>query len=170
MSHAKPPGPDPILLVDSSGTVVDANEPARALFGSCVGRRCAEVVCVRADGETVCNGGCTAALIAAGEHREIEGTVRTQRHRVRCTSLDGHAVVQVLPHVGPEGWEEPLTPRELEVLELVSGGLTNARIARRLGITVATVRTHVEHIRQKLGASTRAEAVARAMHVGWLGV
>jgi len=63
---------------------------------------------------------------------------------------------------GPSRW------REAEVLRLVSEGLTNQRIARRLGIQFSTVRTHVEHARQKLGCTTRAEAVARALHLGWL--
>ena len=57
--------------------------------------------------------------------------------------------------------ERALTPREREVLDLVAQGLTTPRIANELGIRPSTVRTHVEHAREKLGARTRAEAVAR---------
>jgi DNA-binding CsgD family transcriptional regulator len=64
---------------------------------------------------------------------------------------------------------EALTSREREILNLVAGGLTSPRIATHLGISVPTVRTHVAHIRTKLGAHTRAEAVARAVSLGWLG-
>ena len=61
-----------------------------------------------------------------------------------------------------------LTAREREVLKLVADGLTTQKIARRLQIQPATVRTHVEHAREKLDARTRAEAVARALAIGVL--
>lgn len=53
-----------------------------------------------------------------------------------------------------------LTPREREVLVLMGGGATNAAIASRLFISENTVKSHVKHILQKLGAGNRAEAVA----------
>ena len=55
-----------------------------------------------------------------------------------------------------------LTERERDVLELVAQGLTNAEVARRLFISSTTVRTHLEHIYEKLGVCTRAGAVAAA--------
>ena len=55
-----------------------------------------------------------------------------------------------------------LTPRELEVLGAIGEGLTNKAIARRLGISLHTVKFHVESLFRKLGASTRTEALARA--------
>jgi DNA-binding CsgD family transcriptional regulator len=59
--------------------------------------------------------------------------------------------------------EEPsgLTPREVEVIQLIAAGETNARIADRLLISESTVKSHVKHILRKLGASHRAEAVSR---------
>ena len=54
----------------------------------------------------------------------------------------------------------PLTDRECDVLELVAHGMTNREVARRLFISPATVRTHLEHIYKKLGVRTRAGAVA----------
>jgi DNA-binding NarL/FixJ family response regulator len=63
---------------------------------------------------------------------------------------------------------ERLTPRELEVLRLMASGLTNPRIAVRLGISEHTVKFHVTAVLGKLGARTRAEAVARAMRLGWI--
>jgi DNA-binding NarL/FixJ family response regulator len=51
-----------------------------------------------------------------------------------------------------------LTPREREVLSLVRRGLTNRQIARRLGITPGTVRSHLEHAFAKLGVGTRTAA------------
>jgi len=55
-----------------------------------------------------------------------------------------------------------LTPRELDVLEAVADGHTNKAIARRLGISLHTVKFHVESVFRKLGARTRTEAVAKA--------
>jgi DNA-binding CsgD family transcriptional regulator len=55
-----------------------------------------------------------------------------------------------------------LTPRELEVLATLAEGLTNKAIARRLNISLHTVKFHVESLFRKLGARTRTEAVAKA--------
>jgi DNA-binding CsgD family transcriptional regulator len=50
--------------------------------------------------------------------------------------------------------------RELDVLRLVGAGLTNAQVARRLGIAEATVAKHLEHVFARTGARSRAQAVA----------
>jgi DNA-binding NarL/FixJ family response regulator len=55
-----------------------------------------------------------------------------------------------------------LTPRELEVLRLLANGLGQDEIARQLFISRKTVATHIEHVLQKLGVRTRAQAVAMA--------
>ena len=55
-----------------------------------------------------------------------------------------------------------LTARELEVLGAIGEGLTNKAIARKLGISLHTVKFHVESLFRKLGARTRTEALARA--------
>jgi two-component system nitrate/nitrite response regulator NarL len=61
---------------------------------------------------------------------------------------------------------EELTPRELEVLELLAEGLPNKVIARRLGISDHTVKFHVNAVLGKLGAQSRTEAVVRATRLG----
>jgi LuxR family maltose regulon positive regulatory protein len=63
---------------------------------------------------------------------------------------------------------EPLSERELEVLQLVSQGLSNGEIARRLVLTVGTVKSHVHSILDKLGVSSRTQAVARARELSLL--
>ncbi|GAA1309805.1 response regulator transcription factor [Pseudonocardia xinjiangensis] len=64
--------------------------------------------------------------------------------------------------------ECPLTGRELEVLRAVDGAGTAADIARRVHLSPGTVRNYLSSAMQKLGASTRLEAVERARDRGWL--
>ncbi|HEX8680821.1 MAG TPA: response regulator transcription factor [Ardenticatenaceae bacterium] len=66
----------------------------------------------------------------------------------------------------PEPMDEPLTPREAEVLELLSQGLSNKMIARQLQISEHTVKFHVSSVYAKLGASSRADAVSRGARRG----
>jgi DNA-binding NarL/FixJ family response regulator len=61
---------------------------------------------------------------------------------------------------------EALTPRELEVLALIAAGASNKLIARRLAISVHTAKFHVAGVLEKLGAHSRAEAVAIGARVG----
>lgn len=62
-----------------------------------------------------------------------------------------------------------LSAREIEVLELVARGLSNAQIARDLYVTVGTVKTHVHAISTKLGTTSRTEAAARARELHLVG-
>ena len=63
---------------------------------------------------------------------------------------------------------EPLSGRELEVLDLIAQGFTNREIADRLYITVGTVKRHINNIYGKLQVHHRTEAVARARDIGLL--
>jgi DNA-binding CsgD family transcriptional regulator len=67
-------------------------------------------------------------------------------------------------------FEEALTHRELEVLELLAEGLPNKAIAERLGISDQTVKFHIASIMGKLGASNRVETVRRAVRRGLLSL
>jgi len=66
----------------------------------------------------------------------------------------------------PSSLIEPLTPRELEVLHLLSEGLTNPEIAQQLFISLPTVKSHTRNIFGKLGVHKRREAVQRARQLG----
>jgi LuxR family maltose regulon positive regulatory protein len=57
---------------------------------------------------------------------------------------------------------EPLSGRELEVLQLVAAGKSNSQIAAELFISVGTVKTHINNLYRKLDARSRTQAVARA--------
>jgi DNA-binding NarL/FixJ family response regulator len=65
---------------------------------------------------------------------------------------------------------EPLTPREIEVFELLAKGLSNRDIAGVLGISAHTAKYHVGQILAKVGAATRAEAVSCGLKMGVIGL
>ena len=65
---------------------------------------------------------------------------------------------------------EPLTPRELQVYELLAKGLSNRDIAGVLGISAHTAKYHVGQILAKVGAATRAEAVSAGLRMGIIGL
>jgi NarL family two-component system response regulator LiaR len=76
---------------------------------------------------------------------------------------------KLMAHLKPRpsaAMAEPLTGRETSVLNLLAKGRTNQQIAQELSIAEATVRTHVSHILDKLGASNRVEAALHALRVG----
>ena len=63
----------------------------------------------------------------------------------------------------PDTLHAPLTPRQLEILQLIAHGHTNAAIAQRLFVTEGTIRWHVKQILAKTNSSIRAEAIARVL-------
>lgn len=68
--------------------------------------------------------------------------------------------------IGAGADSDPISPRELEVLECMSQEMSNQSIAQALGITENTVKTHVSHLLNKLGANDRAGAVLRGWRQG----
>ncbi len=118
-------------------------------------------------GTKTCNERC--GEIGTVDHGIV--TVRGADFRVVCRQEGDHRAVHLEPATRSVTEAPPppaLSPREREVLTLVSRGLTTGRIARRLGTQPSTVRTHMEHVREKLGVRTRAQAVALALSLGEL--
>ncbi len=70
----------------------------------------------------------------------------------------------------PAPWVARLTGREGEVLRLVAEGLTNAEIARRMGVGPATVKSHVAAVLSKTGARDRTQAVIAAYEAGFMNM
>ena len=96
-------------------------------------------------------------------------------HAVRTVASSDHllypsAIRDLVLRLGrPAAYRgEPLTPRELEVLRLMSEGLSNAAIAGRAAIGVETVRTHVAAVLRKLHARDRTHAVVLALGAGMI--
>src|SRR5450755_1858340 len=82
--------------------------------------------------------------------------------------LDPTAPTGLSAHHEPSLSGEWLTQRELEVLALLGHGLTNKEISQRLAISRRTVETHIHHVLDKLGATTRTRAVVEAGRLGLL--
>ena len=68
----------------------------------------------------------------------------------------------------PSEGQAQLSPRELEVLRLIAEGLSNKEIAQGLGISLSTVKTHIEELLAKLSASDRTQAAIKALRQGLL--
>ncbi len=94
---------------------------------------------------------------------ELESTIR--RVVAGDTVLHPDAASVIARRLAANGKEKAhsLTPRQREILRLLAMGLENKQIARRLGIGVHTVKTHVSRVLSKLDASSRTEAVVVAM-------
>jgi DNA-binding NarL/FixJ family response regulator len=99
----------------------------------------------------------------------------------RAAEVDADAVLVVPAHESPGGSApnddvddvydvEPLTAREIQVLELLAEGLPNKAIAGRLGISDQTVKFHVAALSGKLGAANRTDAVRRAVRRGLIAL
>ncbi len=70
--------------------------------------------------------------------------------------------------VAQQGLIEPLTERELEVLEYIAQGLTNPQIAERLYLSPNTLKAHAQNIFSKLGVHNRVQATNKAKALGLL--
>lgn len=107
-------------------------------------------------------------LLAPGVRPEPDHT----RVRLKRDTAYDSTQVRLTPYDNPytalagEALPEPLTPREIQVLELLAEGLPNKAIAERLGISDQTVKFHVASISGKLGAANRTDAVRRAVRRG----
>lgn len=85
--------------------------------------------------------------------REVD--LPPELERLVADRIGGHGASR-----GDQALLEALTPRQIEVLRLLSEGLDGPSIADRLYLSTATVRNHVQHILRKLGVHSRVEAVA----------
>jgi DNA-binding NarL/FixJ family response regulator len=90
------------------------------------------------------------------------GSDFSERDRAALTLLRPHLHQAYLDAERRRHPVSQLTPRQWELLRLLAAGHTNTQIARRLGISEGTVRTHLENIYERLNVSSRTAAVTRA--------
>jgi two-component system nitrate/nitrite response regulator NarL len=149
------PGRDGIEIVEA---LAGAGVPTRAILLSAVSDSAIVYRAMQAgacgylskdaDRETICD---AVAAVAAGE-----------------TVLAPQAQQGLAEQIRLQGSEQrpALSPRELEILQLTAGGSSAADIAERLFVSRATVKTHLQHVYEKLGVADRAAAVAEGMRRG----
>lgn len=141
----------PMLILDDDSVCVEVNDSACELFG-------------RSRGETL--------------GKEIDDlTSQVTERLLTSTTTDlspGRHLMVLIPTLmngkgSPDGSaREPLSKRELEVLELLAGGANNNEVAEALNISSETVRNHTRNARRKLGARSRSHAIALAIALGQL--
>lgn len=101
--------------------------------------------------------GATGAVMKTAEDAELVSIIRTVAAGGTVISDE---IQQLLTEDPPA---EELTPRQLEILESVTRGFTNADIAKQLGLREQSVKEHISAILVKIGAANRSEAVAITM-------
>ena len=151
-----------VLLIDAAEpndfdwqALADVPIPALALLDSADSSLVASVL----------RAGIRGAIASDATPEEIESAVHAVAAGLIVTapaSLDA----LLHPAAIAEELAEPLSARELEVLDLIAEGLSNKLIAHRLNISEHTVKTHVASIFAKLNASSRTEAVSQAIRRG----
>jgi DNA-binding CsgD family transcriptional regulator len=180
------------VIVDAKDRVVSWSPAAEALFGhasaAALGRRLQDLLDGRdVFGNRVCHDACWLRdAVGAGE--------AVRRYELDTRHAEGkrlRVIVDVQP--AAQGWTyrflpdrradrlpapvpaapEPaatfvLTQRERDVLRLLAAGRDTAEMAVRMGISATTVRNHIQHLLEKLGAHTRLQAVSVARHHGLL--
>ena len=90
--------------------------------------------------------------------RTVRTTVGTERRRSYDRIVLDEAGRDGVALRGESSGMEALTPRELEVLQMISSGLTNAEAARRLDLSVHGIKFHLTEIYRRLGVTNRTEA------------
>jgi len=105
-------------------------------------------------------GGAQGYMLKSMPRRQLVEMIR------RVHSGRKHIPPEVVAHLAEHLGDETLSKREIEVLQKVSGGNRNSDIAALLFISEETVKGHIKHIMEKLGASDRTEAVAIGVRRG----
>jgi len=108
--------------------------------------------------------GVRAVLAEDAPPQQIIAAIYAVAAGLAVVPVDDSALL--LPHTRMEQPAEPLTAREMDVIEMLAEGLSNKAIAHRLSISEHTAKFHVNSILAKLRAGTRTEAVTRGIRLG----
>jgi DNA-binding CsgD family transcriptional regulator len=165
----------PAYVLDSSGRIRWLNDAAKDVVGDCTGRLFTSVI----DPDDVRRARtrflenmrghprqhkdyAIDLLTPEGEERRVEISSVPLRSRHRAIGMFGLALPRSTGRDRPAKLDGRLTPRQHEILEHVANGESTDQIAAKLHLSRETVRNHVRHILQRLGTSSRLEAVAVA--------
>ncbi|MGZ4194741.1 MAG: response regulator [Solirubrobacteraceae bacterium] len=163
-AHALTPD---VILMDLRMPEMDGVSAIAALTAAGVPARVLVLTTYDTDSDVLAaiEAGATGYLLKDAPSGELLRAVRAAAHGESV--LAPTVAARLLSRVRSPG-QEPLSQRELEVLELVAAGSTNREAAARLFISEPTVKTHLIHIYGKLGVGDRAAAVAEAFNRGLL--
>jgi DNA-binding NarL/FixJ family response regulator len=151
-----------VLLLDAGDTPLDG-------FRSMLEQKPAVVLLDSSDSSLVSaalRSGVRGVISRDATPEEIESAI--QAVNAGLVVFAAESLPDLLPGPRParEALAEPLSDRELEVLNLIAEGQSNKLIAHTLGISEHTIKTHVASIFVKLGAGSRTEAVSQAIRRG----
>ncbi|MFL5969255.1 MAG: response regulator [Gaiellaceae bacterium] len=158
-----------VVLMDLEMGVMDGIESTREIRAR---YEDVEVVVLTSFGEAervqrALEAGASGYLLKDTDVDRIGAAVRAARHgEMQLDAAVARRLVASLRPVRDAGEEGELTPREEDVLRLLGEGYANKAIARELGITERTTRTHVSKILAKLGLSSRTQAALWAARHG----
>ncbi|HLU72486.1 MAG TPA: response regulator transcription factor [Nonomuraea sp.] len=156
-----------VILMDLRMPVMDGVAAIKELARLGIGARVLVLTTYDTDRDVLpaIEAGATGYLLKDTRREDLVAAVRTaaRGESVLSPSVATRLVGQVRTPA------DPLSARELEVLELIAQGTTNREVAARLFISEATVKSHLLHIYAKLGVNDRAAAVAAAFRRGLIG-
>lgn len=117
----------------------------------------------------VLQAGANGYVLKTASPMEIIQAVRdVHAGRSAVNALIAQKLISQITRQTTEPVVEPLTDREMEVLTMAAKGYTNKAIGAQLGISDRTVQGHLAHIFDKMNATSRTEAVMRAVSLGWI--
>ena len=154
-----------VVLLDLRMPVLDGVGAIKKLRAAGVAARVLVVTTYDTDADVLpaIEAGATGYLLKDAPR---DDPLRAVRAAARGEPILAPAVADVLMSRVRAPAQEPLTPREVEVLRLVARGTSNRDTAAALFVSEATVKTHLLHIYAKLGVNDRAAAVALAVERG----
>lgn len=161
-----------VILMDLRMPEMDGVSAITALREAGLPARVLVLTTYDTDGDVLAaiEAGATGYLLKDAPPEELFRAVRAAAAGESALSpaVATRVVSQIRAQPQPQSAQEPISQRELEVLELVAQGNNNREAAARLFISEATVKTHLVHIYAKLDVNDRAAAVAEAFNRGLL--
>lgn len=154
-----------VVLMDLVMPGIDGAEATRLIRDACPHVQVIALTSYKEDElvQGALRAGAISYLLKNVSAEELAQAIRGA-HAGRSTLAPEAAQVLIRATTHPEEPDRGLTSRELEILQLMVGGLSNPDIAKKLFVSRSTVKFHVSNILMKLGATSRTEAASMAIH------